>query len=105
MIFMTILLVIAIALGNPISIILILFAMHEDAEAADWEASERNKELRHRESEANLERRHREYMTELERHNRRSEIAKRRVRTMARDEKGRFIAQEVIEDYDDCEDE
>lgn len=30
-----------------------------------------------------------------------SELARRRVRTMARDEKGRFIAQEIIEEFDE----
>lgn len=34
---MILILIIAIILGNPISIILILFAMHEDAAASDRE--------------------------------------------------------------------
>jgi len=92
---MIILLIIAIALGNPISIILILFAMHEDAEAKDWEYSERQKERRHEE----LMDIQRERLEVVKR--KKSELARRRVRTMARDEKGRFIAQEVIEEFDE----
>lgn len=92
---MILLLIIAIILGNPISIILILFAMHEDAAAADWEYSERQKERRHEEL-MDIQRKR----LEVAKRNR-SEVAKRTVRTMARDERGRFIAQEVIEEYDD----
>lgn len=57
--------------------------------------------------ESQRERRHRERM-ELEKKKlrlERSRRASRRVRTMLRDEKGRFIAREVIEEYDDDEDE
>lgn len=92
---MILLLIIAIALGNPISIILILFAMHEDASAKDWEYSERQKERRHQE----LMDIQRERLEVAKR--KKSEVARRRVRTMARDERGRFIAREVIEEFDD----
>lgn len=92
---MILLLIIAIALGNPITIILILFAMHEDAAASDWEYSERQKERRHEE----LMDIQRERLEIAKR--KKSELARRRVRTMARDEKGRFIAQEVIEEFDE----
>ena len=46
---MVLLLILGIAFGSPIVIILALFGMHEDGAAADWEASERNKERRHKE--------------------------------------------------------
>ena len=63
------------------------------ASAADDERYERNAERRHRELVEEL-RKQRE-------HEKRSSQTKCRVRTMLRDEKGRFIAQEVIEDSDD----
>lgn len=46
---MILILIIAIILGNPVSIILILFAMHEDAAASECEYSERQRERRHEE--------------------------------------------------------
>lgn len=86
---MVLLLILGIVFGSPIVILLALFGMHEDGAAADWEASERNKE-----------RRHKEYMEEVKRHNKSLEtLPRRRTRTIARDEHGRFIAQE-IEEYE-----
>lgn len=98
---MFLLLIIAIILGNPISIILILFCIHEDISECDHKISEYNKDLRHLESERNKDRRHNEYMEELERHHRRTEPTSRRIRNVARDERGRFIAQEIEEEYED----
>ena len=70
-----------------ICILVFLFSMNNYVEACDWEESERAKERRHRE------------LMELEECKlKQREARRRRVRTMARDEHGRFIAQEVIEE-------
>lgn len=92
---MILLLILAIILGNPITIALVLFSIHYDSQTEALDYSERQKERRHKE----LMDIQRERLEVAKR--KRSEIARRRVRTMARDEKGRFIAQEIIEEFDE----
>lgn len=57
---------------------------------ADWEDAENAREKA-------KERRHRELMKQA----RRKQSVSKRTRTVARDEKGRFVAQEIIETDDD----
>lgn len=96
---MILLLLLAILFGNPISVILILFCIHEDMADCDRVIRECNENIRHIESEQNKDRRHKEYMEELKRHHSRTEPTSRRIRNVARDERGRFISQEIEEKY------
>lgn len=80
-----------------IIIILILSIMNDSDKIDEWEASERNADRRHQELLS-------QQRKELNRYRRANN--KRRTRTIARDEHGRFIAQEIIEnggdeDFDD----
>jgi len=95
---MLVMFIIAMLLGDPILILLFLFIFHEDSSNSKWEYSEKQKERRHKELMKIQEER-----LDVARQ-KKSEAAKRRVRTMIRDERGRFIAQEVIEDYDEEDD-
>ena len=66
-----------------IVILLLLSACKDWTDAEDWERSERNAERRHKETVNAL----------------RSKGTTRITRTIARDEIGRIIAQEVTEDF------
>lgn len=82
---MTLLLIIAVLCGSPISIILILFAIAESDRVEEFDYAESQRERRHKE------------LMEIER--------KRmcRIRTAVGDERGRYVVQEVYEGYDDDE--
>lgn len=94
---MGLLLIIAVLCGSPISIILILFAIAESDRAEEFDYAESQRERRHKEL-MEIERKR-----ILEERNIRSGNHKRRIRTAFRDEKGRYIVQEVYEGYDDEE--
>ncbi len=92
---MIIILIIGILIGSPITIILALFSMFTSSVSDEFEYSERQRERRHQElMEIEKER------LRLEK-NRRSEVSKRCERIVLRDERGRFVAREVIEEFDD----
>lgn len=77
--------ILGLLFGSPLVLIIGLFCMMEDGAASDWEQSERNAERRHQELMARKKR----------------EVSKRTVRHIARDEHGRFIAEEIIEEGED----
>lgn len=72
-----------------IFICLLILALLDDWEDAD-KARERAKE-----------RRHQELMKQIKR----KQLSSRRTRTIARDERGRFVAQEIIETDDDFDED
>lgn len=80
-----ILIILALIFGSPMVLIIGLFCLAEDGAASDWEQSERNAERRHRE------------LMEIKK---KKSVTKRTTRHIARDEHGRFIAEEIIEEGD-----
>ena len=77
--------ILGLLFGSPLVLIIGLFCMMEDDAASDWEQSERNAERRHRE------------LMELKK---KKSVTKRTTRHIARDERGRFMAEEIIEEGD-----
>lgn len=82
------LVILGLLFGSPLVLIIGLFCMMEDDAASDWEQSERNAERRHRE------------LMELMELKKKKSVTKRTTRHIARDEHGRFTAEEIIEEGD-----
>lgn len=80
-----------------LALAIILFVIGDCMESAgrDWETSERNKERRHREL---LEAQRRHYKIMESQNRRKTTVTRRRY---LRDEKGRFISEEVSVEEDD----
>lgn len=91
---MILILIVALLVGSPLAVILIVSAMSDWASAKDWEASERNAEIRHQE------------LLEATRKYKAPKFDRITRRRYIKDRHGNILAEEVIVDYnDDYDDE